>query len=67
MKMNDSINEENLDLRMRNPEFMSVINEKTKGMRFGDITLFISGTGSGKSSLVREEENNNNNNNNNTP
>jgi len=36
------------------PEFMSGINAKTKGMRFGDITLFISGTGSGKSSLVRE-------------
>jgi twinkle protein len=50
----DSLVEYNNIVSIPYPEFMSGINEKTKGMRFGDITLFISGTGSGKSSLVRE-------------
>jgi len=36
------------------PEFMDGLNEKLKGMRFGEITLWTSGTGSGKSTLLRE-------------
>ena len=36
------------------PEFMEGLNEKLKGMRFGEITLWTSGTGSGKSTLLRE-------------
>lgn len=36
------------------PEYMSGLNEKLKGMRFGEITLWTSGTGSGKSTLLRE-------------
>lgn len=36
------------------PPFMSGLNEKLKGMRFGEITLWTSGTGSGKSTLLRE-------------
>ena len=36
------------------PECMSGVNEKTKGMRMGEITLFTSGTGSGKSTLIKE-------------
>jgi len=36
------------------PEFMAGLNEKLKGMRFGEITLWTSGTGSGKSTLLRE-------------
>ena len=36
------------------PEFMGGLNEKLKGMRFGEITLWTSGTGSGKSTLLRE-------------
>lgn len=36
------------------PEFMNGLNEKLKGMRFGEITLWTSGTGSGKSTLLRE-------------
>jgi len=36
------------------PESMSGLNEKLKGMRFGEITLWTSGTGSGKSTLLRE-------------
>lgn len=36
------------------PEFMSGLNDKLKGMRFGEITLWTSGTGSGKSTLLRE-------------
>ena len=33
---------------------MEGLNEKLKGMRFGEITLWTSGTGSGKSTLLRE-------------
>lgn len=36
------------------PDFMGGLNEKLKGMRFGEITLWTSGTGSGKSTLLRE-------------
>ena len=36
------------------PDCMRGINEKTKGMRMGEITLFTSGTGSGKSTLIKE-------------
>jgi twinkle protein len=36
------------------PDFMEGLNEKLKGMRFGEITLWTSGTGSGKSTLLRE-------------
>jgi twinkle protein len=36
------------------PPFMAGLNEKLKGMRFGEITLWTSGTGSGKSTLLRE-------------
>jgi twinkle protein len=36
------------------PPFMEGLNEKLKGMRFGEITLWTSGTGSGKSTLLRE-------------
>jgi len=36
------------------PDFMAGLNEKLKGMRFGEITLWTSGTGSGKSTLLRE-------------
>ena len=36
------------------PECLSGVNEKTKGMRLGEIALYISGTGAGKSSLIRE-------------
>jgi twinkle protein len=33
---------------------MTGLNSKLKGMRFGEITLWTSGTGSGKSTLLRE-------------
>jgi len=36
------------------PPFMEGLNDKLKGMRFGEITLWTSGTGSGKSTLLRE-------------
>jgi twinkle protein len=36
------------------PPCIEGVNQKLKGMRFGEITLFISGTGSGKSTLLRE-------------
>ncbi|QGH74680.1 DNA primase/helicase [Bacteriophage DSS3_PM1] len=36
------------------PAFMAGLNEKLGGMRFGEITLWTSGTGSGKSTLMRE-------------
>ena len=36
------------------PPCLSGLNDKTKGMRRGEITLFTSGTGSGKSTMMRE-------------
>ena len=36
------------------PSCMQGVNEKTKGMRMGEIVLFTSGTGSGKSTLIKE-------------
>ena len=36
------------------PDCLDGINDKTKGMRFGEITLFTSGTGSGKSTVIKE-------------
>lgn len=36
------------------PHCLDGVNSKLKGMRLGEITLFISGTGSGKSTVVRE-------------
>jgi twinkle protein len=37
------------------PPCLSGVNSKLKGKREGEITLFISGTGSGKSTLFRED------------
>ena len=36
------------------PECLSGLNLKTKGIRHGEITLFTSGTGSGKSTVIKE-------------
>jgi twinkle protein len=36
------------------PPCMEGVNSKLKGMRLGEITLFTSGTGSGKTTLIRE-------------
>ena len=36
------------------PECLSGLNDKLKGMRLGEIALFISGTGSGKSTAIKE-------------
>jgi twinkle protein len=36
------------------PECLDGVNHKIKGMREGEIALFISGTGSGKSTIMRE-------------
>jgi twinkle protein len=36
------------------PECLTGLNVKLKGLRLGDISLFISGTGSGKSTMLRE-------------
>jgi len=36
------------------PPCLKGINDKTKGMREGEITLFTSGTGSGKSTVIKE-------------
>ena len=36
------------------PDCLKNINDKTEGMRFGEITLFTSGTGSGKSTVIKE-------------
>ena len=36
------------------PECLGSLNEKINGMRHGEITLFTSGTGSGKSTVIKE-------------
>jgi len=36
------------------PDCMSGLNDKLKGIRYGEITLFTSGTGSGKSTVIKE-------------
>ena len=36
------------------PECLTGLNDKLKGMRHGEITLFTSGTGSGKSTVIKE-------------
>jgi len=36
------------------PPCLQGVNEKTKGMRFGEVDLFTSGTGSGKSTVIKE-------------
>lgn len=36
------------------PKCLDGINNKTKGMRLGEIVLFTSGTGSGKSTVIKE-------------
>jgi twinkle protein len=36
------------------PDCLIGVNNKLRGMRSGEITLFISGTGSGKSTILRE-------------
>jgi twinkle protein len=36
------------------PKCLEGINEKLKGMRLGEIVLFTSGTGSGKSTVIKE-------------
>ena len=36
------------------PECFSGLNDKIKGMRLGEISLWVSGTGAGKSTMMRE-------------
>tara|TARA_E500000331_G_scaffold26525_1_gene22654 strand:+ start:24878 stop:26485 length:1608 start_codon:yes stop_codon:yes gene_type:complete len=36
------------------PKCLDGLNEKLKGLRFGEISLFTSGTGSGKSTVLKE-------------
>lgn len=36
------------------PNCLEGLNEKLKGIRYGEITLFTSGTGSGKSTVIKE-------------
>jgi len=36
------------------PECLAGLNDKLQGMRHGEITLFTSGTGSGKSTVIKE-------------
>ncbi|MDH5182301.1 MAG: toprim domain-containing protein [Gammaproteobacteria bacterium] len=50
----DSLVEYNSKVSTPYPFCINSLNEKLKGRRGGDIALFISGTGSGKSTLIRE-------------
>jgi twinkle protein len=50
----DSLKNYNSVASVPYPGCLDGINSKLKGMRGGEITLFISGTGSGKSTVLRE-------------
>lgn len=50
----DALQNYNKTLSVPYPECLTGVNSKLKGMRSGEITLFISGTGSGKSTILRE-------------
>jgi twinkle protein len=50
------ITERNALVSVPYPACLEGVNKKIKGMRLGEIALFISGTGSGKSTVVREIE-----------
>jgi twinkle protein len=50
----ESLIEFNNKISVPYPPCISGVTEKTKGMREGEIVLFTSGTGSGKSTLFRE-------------
>lgn len=43
-----------LDTSYPFPEFMKQLNAKTKGIRLGELDVFTSGTGMGKSSLIKQ-------------
>ncbi len=49
-----AMTEYNLKPYIPYPACLEGINSKIKGMRGGEIALFVSGTGAGKSSLIRE-------------
>jgi twinkle protein len=53
-KLWESLEEYNSIASVAFPECLEGVNTKTKGKRLGEITLFISGTGSGKSTIIRE-------------
>lgn len=36
------------------PDFLSKVNEMTKGIRLGELDVFTSGTGSGKTTLIKQ-------------
>ena len=46
--------EEKTDTSYPLPDWLPVTNEKTKGIRLGELDVFTSGTGMGKSSLIKE-------------
>jgi twinkle protein len=50
----DALQNYNSSVSIPYPPCLSGVNSKLKGMREGEITLFISGTGSGKSTVLRE-------------
>jgi twinkle protein len=50
----DALENYNSAVSVPYPDCLAGVNSKTKGMRLGEISLFVSGTGSGKSSLLRE-------------
>lgn len=50
----DALQNYNNALSVPYPPCLEGVNTKLKGMREGEITLFISGTGSGKSTVLRE-------------
>lgn len=50
----DALSKLNDTVSVPYPKCLEGINTKLKGMRLGEIALFISGTGSGKSTMLRE-------------
>ena len=50
----DMLMEHSAKVSMPYPECLNGLNNKIEGMRMGEITLFVSGTGCGKSTISRE-------------
>ena len=50
----DKFQERELTESIPYPPCLQGVNEKTKGVRFGEVDLFTSGTGSGKSTVIKE-------------
>jgi twinkle protein len=50
----DRLSVKKLDVSYPFPDFMNITNSKTRGIRIGELDIFTSGSGMGKSSLIKQ-------------